>query len=172
MLLVLASVEHGVSEALDLVLHVQLGSDAVSLDLSSEHIVEDLHVLFGSVRAVLGFDTVVSLELHLLGGSVVSISVALLDELAAVALDLFKPVGGVRNLIGDDLKSLQVTENILDKLHLFIERVGIVEPKDHLTVPHFGVMIVEHGGLDVTNVQVARRLRREPRHDLPHLGIL
>lgn len=57
-------------------------------------------------------------------------------------------------------------------IYAFFGRVGIVEANNHLSVVHFGKILVENCSLRMPDVQVARRLRGEARHDVSVDGIL
>jgi hypothetical protein len=56
--------------------------------------------------------------------------------------------------------------------HLLFSRVGVVEADEEATVVVLGKVRVEDGGLGVTDVEVARRFGRKPRHDLSLFGVL
>jgi len=172
MLFSLASVEHGVTEAPDLVLHVHLGADAESGGLSGEHLVEALHVLRYRHDAVLALDSCITLLLHLLSGSVVSVSLAVGDKFTGSFLNLLEVVGGVGDLVGGDVEGLEVSGETFDELELLGHGVRVVESEDHLALVHFGVMVVHHSGLNVTDVKVTRRLRGETSDNSALLGAL
>jgi len=152
---VLTSVEDWVTQAAHLILHVHFGSYAVVCHLAGAHLLKVLQVLFHSVLARFAIDHFLALHLHLLHGRVVRIGIAISDHLTTVVLDLLKVVGGVRDSIGDDVQGLQVCEHTLHELGLLIGGVRVVEAQDHLSLVHFGVVIVEHGCFYVPNVQVA-----------------
>jgi hypothetical protein len=61
---VLASVENWVSKTLNLVLHVQLSSDAVSSCFATNHVVKVLQILLNRVLAVFRLDAFVALLFH------------------------------------------------------------------------------------------------------------
>jgi hypothetical protein len=61
---VLASVENGVSQTLNLVLHVQLSSNAESRGFATDHIIEVLQVLLYSVLAILRLNSFIALLFH------------------------------------------------------------------------------------------------------------
>ena len=103
---VLTSVENWVAQTLNLVLHVKFSPDAESSNFSRKHIVEVLKILLDSVLAVFGLDSFISLLLHDISWSVVSVCISISNELAAVLLNLFEIIRTVRNLIGSDAKSL------------------------------------------------------------------
>jgi hypothetical protein len=168
---VFASVEDGVTEATNFILHIESGSDAVVRDFSGKHIIEILKILFNRVvLAGFALNHFLALQLHLLLGSIVSVSVALSDHLAAEILNLLKVIRRVSDSVGDDVESLEVGEHALDKLVFFIGGVGVVETEDHLTLVHFSVVVIEHGCLDVTNVEVARGLWGETSDNFAHFG--
>mmetsp|Transcript_104984 Transcript_104984/g.321648 ORF Transcript_104984/g.321648 Transcript_104984/m.321648 type:complete len:209 (-) Transcript_104984:35-661(-) len=77
----------------------------------------------------------------------------------------------VRHLIGDNLQSREVGLDALLKLCLLLARVGVIESEDQLALVMPRVVVVQHRGLRVPDVQVAAGLRREARADLAHLGV-
>ena len=103
MLLLLAPVEHWISEALHLVAHVHFGSDAevyFLFDVFSfcifycfldafafQHALKVFKILLHGVLPVLALDSFISLLFHFFGGSVVCIGKSILNELFAVISD-------------------------------------------------------------------------------------
>jgi len=84
------------------------------------------------------------LDLHLLFWQVVSVGISILDELAAVLLDLVEVVRAESTLIRDNIECLKILHDVLDELNLLGGGVGIVEAQDHFSFVHLSIMIVEH----------------------------
>jgi len=168
----LAPVKDGVSQTLDLILHVLLGSNAERGSLSGEHILENLQILFDTVLTVLRFDSLVSLKFHLFSRCVISIGKSLFDERLRVVLNLVEVVGRVGHLIGCDVQGFEIAGHVLGKLDLFVHGVGVVEAENHFALVHASVVIVHKSGLAVTDVEVTRGFGREASHNLTHLGPL
>ena len=57
-------------------------------------------------------------------------------------------------------------------IYPFFGRVGIVEANNHLSVVHFGKILVENGSLGVSDVQITRGLRGEACNNSSVDGIL
>ena len=83
---VFSTVEHWVTQTLDLVLHVELRPDAVVLVLAGKHALEQTHVLLWCVVTCLRIHTSISLVLHFFSGQVVRICLSLLNELLHIVL--------------------------------------------------------------------------------------
>lgn len=153
MLFIFASVKDWVSETLELILHVHLTSNAPSLSGSLQHLFEDLQVFLWGSFSEFTFNTIVSLIFHLLSSSVISITISITDEFSHVISNLREVVGSVSDLIWYNIKSFQVSDNVLDKLKFFFEWIGVIKTKDHLSFVNFGVVIIDHSGLYVTNMK-------------------
>ena len=122
---VFASVEHLVTEALELVILVLFATDAVSFGFfgPAKHALKYLQVELRSLCS--GFVpllktsrlcAVVSLVLHFFSGAVVSVGVTFSDHLAHIVCDLREPVRSVGDLVWVDFKSLKVALDVLDEL--------------------------------------------------------
>ena len=169
---VLSSVEDWIAQALDLILHVELGADAVGRLLALNHALKEFQIFLHCVLSVDGLLTGISFLLHLLGGRVVSICLSLSDKLSHVVLEHLKVVRGESDLVWSDSKSLQIAHNILLKLELLIHGISVIESEDHFSSMHFGVVEIHHCGLNVTNVEITRGLRGEPGDDATVDGVL
>ncbi len=69
-----------------------------------------------------------------------------------------------------DLEQLEVVQDDVLELLLLLGRVGVVKAQDELALEVVAVVLVQHGGLGVPDVQVAAGLGGEPDHHLAHLG--
>jgi len=125
---VLVTVEHWVSKAFELVLHVHLSSDAVSFSLSLKHVFKSLQVDFWGILSCLGLDTLISLFFHFLTGTIVSVGVSILDHLSHEVYDLWEVVTGVSHLVWVNVQSLEVALDVLDELNLLIHWIGVIKP--------------------------------------------
>ena len=148
------------------VLHVHLSSDAVSFSLSLKHIFKSLQVDFWGILSCLGLDTLISLFFHFLTGTIVSVGISILDHLFHVVYDLWEVVTGVSHLVWVNVQSLEVALDVLDELNLLIHWIGVIKPEDHLTLINLRVVIVEHSGLNVTDVEETTWLWGEPGDNL------
>ena len=139
---VLTSVEYGVSQTLHFVLHVQLSSNTVSRCFSSNHVIEVLQILLNSVLAVFRLNAFVALLFHQVSGCIISVSITVGDEFAAVSFDLFKVIGTVRNLVRNNLESFKVSQNVLDELKFLGKWIRVIEAQNHFSTVHFCIMVV------------------------------
>ena len=69
-----------------------------------------------------------------------------------------------------DAKELEVLEDDLLKLGVFLCWVCVIKAHDELALVAAGKVVVEHGSLGVANVQIAACLWWEPRHDIALCG--
>lgn len=166
----LASVEDWVSQAFELVLHVHFGPNTPTFSLSFKHGLKSLHILLNAPCSSGTLDSVISLVFHLLTCAIITVSIAVLDEFLHVVDDLWEEIRGVADLVRDNIQSFQITLDVLHKLQLFVEGVGVVESEHHLSIVDLGVVVVQHSGLDVTDVKETRWLRRESCDDLAVYG--
>ena len=109
------------------------------------------------------------LLLHLLLARV-DVRQPLLDHPHRDLLDLLEPIRRVRDRVWHDVEAREVLDDGLLVLLLLLGGVGVVEAQQHLALVPRRVVRVEQRRLDVPDVQVARRLRREARHHLAHGG--
>ena len=86
------------------------------------HLLEAARVLLDRVVAVLAGHTVHAHQAHLLLGRVVDVGLALLDELPRELKQLGEPVRGVRDLVGHNVEQLQVLDDGVLKLGLYIKK--------------------------------------------------
>ncbi len=102
----------------------------------------------------------------LVGAQVVDVGLARLDQLHRPAVELLEVVGGVVEVRAPvEAEPAHVGHDRVDVLHLFLGRVGVVEPEMAGAPVLRGEAEVEADRLGVADVQVAVRLRREPRDD-------
>mmetsp|Transcript_124681 Transcript_124681/g.364155 ORF Transcript_124681/g.364155 Transcript_124681/m.364155 type:complete len:328 (-) Transcript_124681:12-995(-) len=163
----LASVEDRIAQALVLVLHVNHPTHTTSQALlrSLQHFTPEPEVLlFGLVPPAAGHSSI-SLLSHLIHFRVIHIRKALLDHFLHPCLQLIKVFRGVAHVIREDLESGQVGLDALLEFHLLLARVGVVEAEDELAAVVPGVVVVQHGGLGVADVEVAAGLGGEARAD-------
>ena len=149
---VFSTVEDGITQTLNLVLHVELRPDAVVLVLAGKHSIKQCHVLLWRIVACLRLHSSVSLVLHFLGRQVVRVSLSILNELLHVVLEHLEVVGGVCHLIRRDVERLQIADDVVHKLYLLVHGVGVVKTQDHSAFVHLRIMEVHHSGFHMTNV--------------------
>ncbi len=149
---VFAAVEHWVAQTAYFVGHIQFRTDAEVRRLAAEHIFEVLQVLLDCVLAVLRLDHFFALFFHLKRRSVICVGVAVLNELTAVVLDLFKVVRTERHFVRHNLKSLEISYDVLNKLDLLSCWVRVIKAQNHRALVHLCVVIVEHRGFYVADV--------------------
>jgi len=170
--LILASVKDGVSHALVESFHIGLTTDAVFRSFTNLHFFPDSEILFGSVVSGGRGDTLVSVDLHLVGGSVIAVALSFLDEVGHHFEEGVEVIRGVGELGVGDAQSLQIFEDGLHEFVLFLGGVGVIETNNHLAFVDSGVMVVDHGGLDVTDVEITRGFRGETSDDFTLFGTL
>ena len=129
-------------------------------------------VLLDGRIAASGWNAVHTLRTHLLLLRIVRICMTLFDHAHSQLLQLVKVVGRVRDHIGLDAKERQIFYNRILKFLLFLTWICIVESHDETALVGLGKVLVEDRSLRMADVQVATRLRWEPRHDLALLGTL
>ena len=115
MRLLLATIEDLVSKTFNRILHVKLGADAKRGGASCKHIFEMLQVFLNSEASAVAFCAHITFFLHLIRGCVISIRISILDQFAAVVLNLFEEVRAVADFVGHDFKGPKVCLNILDE---------------------------------------------------------
>ncbi len=169
---ILASVEDGVSHALVEGFHIGLTSDTVFRGFTDLHLFPDGEILFGGVVSGGRGNTLISVVLHDVSGGVVAVALSFLDEVSHHVEEGVEVVGGVGELGVLDAQGLQIFEDGLNEFVLFLGGVGIVETDDHLAFVDSGIMVVDHGGLDVTDVEITRGLGRETSDDFALFGTL
>ena len=103
----------------------------------------------------------------LVGGEVVDVRLAGLDQVDGPLVELLEVVGGeVEVLAPVEAQPADVGLDRVDVLLLFLDRVGVVEAQVAVPAELLGDAEVEADRLGVADVQVAVRLGREARDDL------
>ena len=103
----------------------------------------------------------------LVGGEVVDVGVAGLDQVHGPVVELVEVVGGeVEMLAPVEAEPADVFLDRVDVLLLFLDRVGVVEAQVAAAAELLGDPEVERDRLGVADVEVSVRLGREARHDL------
>jgi hypothetical protein len=169
---ILASVKDGISHALVEGFHIGLTTDTVFGGFTDLHLFPDSKILFGSVVSGGRRNTLVSVVLHDISRSVVAVALSFLDEVSHHVEEGIEVVRGVGKLSIIDTQSLQIFEDRLNEFVLFLGGVGIIETDNHLAFVDSGIMVVNHGSLDVTDVEITRGFRRETSDDFALFGTL
>ena len=103
----------------------------------------------------------------LVGGEVVDVGLAGLDQVDGPVVELVEVVGGeVEMLAPVEAEPADVFLDRVDVLLLFLDRVGVVEAQVAAAAELLGDPEVERDRLGVADVEVAVRLGREAGHDL------
>src|SRR5581483_3472026 len=103
----------------------------------------------------------------LVGGQVVDVGLAGLDQVYGPVVELVEVVGGeVEMLAPVEAEPADVFLNRDDVLQLFPDRVGVVEAQVATAAELLGDPEAERDRLGVAEVEVSVRLGREARHDL------
>jgi hypothetical protein len=169
---ILASVKDGVSHALVESFHIGLTTDTVFRGFTNLHLFPDSKILFGSVVSGGRRNTLISVVLHDISRSVVAVALSFLDEVGHHAEEGIEVVRGVGKLTILDTQGLQIFEDGLNEFVLFLGGVGIIETDNHLAFVDSGIMVVNHGSLDVTDVEITRRFGRETSDNFALFGTL
>ena len=162
------------------VAHVDVGRGHVDLcpehfgavrKLPRAHALEQVEVLIdrtaapGAVPARLCEGAAVLPDL--VGGQVVDVGLAGLDQVYGPVVELVEIVGGeVEMLAPVEAEPADVFLNRVDVLLLFLDRVGVVEAQVAAAAELLGDPEAERDRLGVAEVEVSVRLGREARHDL------
>mmetsp|Transcript_16882 Transcript_16882/g.42928 ORF Transcript_16882/g.42928 Transcript_16882/m.42928 type:complete len:315 (+) Transcript_16882:1698-2642(+) len=159
-----APVEDWIAQALILALHVQFAAHAALEAFLGpcQHLLPELEILVHLLISSTTFDASIALLSHLVNLRVVHIGFAIFDQFLHQLLKLVEIVRGVGLLVGEDLQSAQIFLDALREFHLLLARIGVVESEDELALVVPGVVVVKHGSLGMTDVQVAAGLRGEP----------
>ncbi len=165
----------GVEDAVhDRVAHVEVGRGHV--DLGAQHagavgklalahalkqveILLDAAVAVGAVLAGLGEGA--AMLANLLGGEVIDVSLAGLDQLHRPLEELVKVVGGVAEAIPLEAEPAHILLDGVHVLLLFLLGVGVVEAQVGEAAELVGQTEVEADGLGVADVQISVWLRRK-----------
>ena len=97
----------------------------------------------------------------LVGGEVVDVGLAGLDELESPLVELGEVVGGVAEALPLEAKPADVGHDGVDVLLLFFFRIGVVEAQVGLAAELVGETEVDADGLGVADVEVAVGLGRK-----------
>ena len=139
-------------------------------ELAVLHAFEQVEILFDGPVAIgrihSRFGQRAAAGAHFLGALIVHVGQPLLDQSDGPFVEPVEVVGGVGHLDPFDAQPARVVLNGLHVLGLFLGRVGVVKTQDQLAAVFLGDQIVDHERLDVADVQVAVRLRREARADV------
>ena len=163
-----AAVDDRVTHATVHTAHVDVGSDVPlgALLGAKLHLSEVCQALLNADVAVLALNPLHALCAQLLDRCVVGVGEAQADHLLALVVEQLEVVAGVRDGIGLDCHELQVLNNGVLVLLLLLCGVGVVEAQEHLAIVLLvGKVVVQEGGLHVSDVKVARGLRREASDD-------
>ncbi len=147
--------------------HVDLGAeDAAAVgELAVLHADEEVEIFFdgpvaiGAVLAGLGEGAAVLADL--VGGEVVDVGLAGLDELQGPLVELAEVVGGVAEALPLEAEPADVLHDGIDVLLLFLLGIGVVEAQVGLAAELVGEAEVEADGLGVADVEVAVGLGRK-----------
>ena len=103
----------------------------------------------------------------LVGGEVVDVGVARLDQVDGPVVELVEVVGGVVEMLAPvEAEPADVLLDRVDVLLLLLGRVGVVEAQVAMAAELLRDAEVERDRLRVADVEVAVRLGREAGHDL------
>ena len=133
------------------------------------HALEQVEVLLHraiAVRAVLaGLGQRAAVLADLVGGQVVDVGLAVLDQLDRPLVELLEIVGGVVEAVPLEAQPAHVLLDGIDVLRLFLRRVGVVEAQVGRAAELVGQAEIEADRLGVADVQVAVGLGRKARLD-------
>jgi hypothetical protein len=138
--------------------------------LAGAHALEQVEVLLDRAvapRAVLaGRGEGAAVLADLVGGEVVDVGLAGLDEMDRPLVELVEVVGGVVEMLAPvEAEPADVFLDRVDVLLLFLDRVGVVETEMAPSAELLRDPEVERDRLRVADVEVSVRLRREAGHD-------
>mmetsp|Transcript_95178 Transcript_95178/g.269400 ORF Transcript_95178/g.269400 Transcript_95178/m.269400 type:complete len:445 (+) Transcript_95178:1099-2433(+) len=169
----LAAIEDRVAQALVLALHVHLRPHAApqALGASLEHLAPQPEVLLLWLGSPLAVGPGVALLPHLRHLGVVHVGLVLLEQFLHDFLQLGEVVGGVAHHVWKDLQRRQVLDDAVYELDLLLARVRVVEAQDELAFVVPGVVVVQHRGLGVADVEVAAGFRGETSAHLSLYGV-
>ena len=123
----------------------------------------DRPVAIGAVFAGLGEGAAVLADL--VGGEVIDVGFAVLDELESPLVELAEVVGGVAELVPIEAEPVDVFLDGVDVLLLFFFGIGVVEAEIGFAAELVGETEVKADGLGVADVKVAVGLGRKARLD-------
>ncbi len=128
-------------------------------ELAGLHAGEEVEIFFdgpvavGAVLAGLGEGAAVLADL--VGGEVVDVGLAGLDELESPLVELAEVVGGVAEALPVEAEPADVLLDGIDVLLLFLLGIGVVEAQVGLAAELIGQAEIEADGLGVADVEVA-----------------
>ena len=177
--LVAGAVMRGVQDAVHhRIAHVHVGRGHVDLGaqharavgkLALRHAGEQVEIFFHRAIAIRAFAAGLgqraAVFADFVGGQVVNVGLAVLDQLDRPLVELVEVVGGVVEAVPLEAQPAHVRHDGVDVLLLFFFRVGVVEAQVGLAAELVGQAEVEADGLGVPDVQVAVGLGREARLD-------
>tara|TARA_B110000285_G_C15116305_1_gene614308 strand:- start:350 stop:661 length:312 start_codon:yes stop_codon:yes gene_type:complete len=76
------------------------------------------------------------------------------------------------DLVRNNIQCLKITDDVFNKLEFLVKRVRVIESKHHLTIVNLGVMVIQHGCFNVTDMKETRWLWWESGNDLSVNGTL
>ena len=128
-------------------------------ELAGFHAGEEVEILFdGAVaigRVFAGLGEGAAVLANLVGGEVVDVGLAGLDELESPLVELGEVVGGVAEAVPVEAEPADVFLNGIDVLLLFFFGVGVVEAQVGFAAELVGEAEVDADGLGVADVEVA-----------------
>jgi hypothetical protein len=150
--------------------HIDLGPQRVRAigELALAHPLEQLQILLDSAIAIRAFPAGLgqraAILAHLVAGQVADVRFTLADQLDRPFIHLPEVIGAVKEpVVPVAADPPDVLDDGIDVLLLFLLRVGVVEAQVELAAELLGDAVVQADALGVANVQIAVRLRREPR---------
>lgn len=158
MVLGVASVDDRVAHGLVWVVDRHLCTNAPPLALFTArlHLLELGQGFLDAHVTALARNAVHTLSAHLLLRCVVCVCQPILDGLNSHLIELVKPITGVGDLVGLDAEKSAVLDDRVLELLLLLAGVGVIEAEDQLAlVLGMGEVVVQKGGLCVSNVEVA-----------------
>ena len=151
--------------------HVDFGAQHAGAigKLALAHALKQVEILLDAavaVRTVLaGLGEGAAMLANLLGGEVIDVGLAGLDQLHGPLEELVEVVGGVAETIPLEAEPAHVLLDGVHVLLLFLLGIGVVEAQVGEAAELVGQTEVEADGLGVADVQVAVGLRRKARLD-------
>ena len=175
--LVSGAVMFGVQDAVHhRVAHIEIGRSHVDLgaqharavgEFPGLHALEQIEILFHrtvSIPAVLPLlGQRPAILPDLIGGQIVDISLAILDQLDRPFIELVKIIGGIVETIPVETQPLDVLHDRVHIFDVFFFWIRVVETQIGVAMELVGKAEVETDGLGVTNMQIAVGLGRKAR---------
>ncbi len=175
--LVAGAVMLGVEDAVhDRVAHVEVGRGHVDLGaqdagavgkLALAHALKQVEILLDAAVAVgavcAGLGEGAAMLANLLGGEVIDVGLAGLDQLHRPREELIEVVGGVAETVPLEAEPAHILLDGVHVLLLFLLGIGVVKAQVGEAAELVGQIEVEADGLGVADVQVSVGLRRKAR---------